>query len=149
MTDIVDARTRSRMMSAIRGKDTKPELTVRRGLHRRGLRYGLHDRKLPGSPDLVCTRHGAVIMINGCFWHKHECPSFHWPDKDAARWREKLEANAERDRRTVRQLLELGWRVLIVWECSIKGKQGEALSLVLDEVEEFVRSGGDYREISG
>src|SRR5262249_12232101 len=112
MTDVLTKRQRSRNMAAIRGKDTTPELAVRRLLHRMGYRFILHDRRLPGRPDLVFPRRRRVIFVHGCFWHLHECrygrvsPATH-----SAFWRSKRVANVERDTRTVMQLAELGWRV--------------------------------------
>lgn len=121
MTDIVDATTRSRMMAGIRGKDTRPELVLRRALHAAGLRYRLHDRKLPGRPDLVFPRLRAVIFVHGCFWHRHEgCRFATNPATRPEFWQEKFEANVERDFRNKEQLLAMGWRVAVVWECSLR-----------------------------
>lgn len=121
LVDVVDAATRSRMMAGIRGKDTKPEMIVRCALHARGFRYTLHNRKLPGSPDLVFPKYGAVIFVHGCFWHGHGCRLFVWPKTRQAFWRDKIHGNIRRDARSRRKLRALGWRVLTVWECSIKG----------------------------
>lgn len=87
MTDVVDSATRSRMMSCIRGKDTRPEMVIRRGLHKSGFRFRLHDKSMPGKPDLVLKKYNAVIFINGCFWHKHECRLFKWPKTRPEFWR--------------------------------------------------------------
>lgn len=119
--DIVDRATRSRMMSGIRGKDTKPEWLIRRGLHALGYRYRLHDRSLPGRPDLVFRRRMAVIFIHGCFWHGHDCPLFKLPGTRTDFWKEKIRGNRERDERTVAALVSQGWRVAIVWECALRG----------------------------
>src|SRR5690606_24826420 len=148
LTDIVDARTRSRMMSAIKGKNTKPELTIRRGLHRRGLRYRLHVKSLPGRPDLVLPRFRAALLINGCFWHKHECHIFRWPEKDGDFWRQKLEENAARDARNIAKLREAGWRVLVIWERSVKGRPERDLTEVIDQAEKIIRCTADFGEIS-
>lgn len=121
MIDIVDPTTRSRMMAGIRGKDTSPEVIVRKGLHKAGFRYRLHDRKLPGRPDLVLPRFRALIFINGCFWHGHKCAIFKWPSTRAAFWRAKIRGNAERDSRNLKLCTSAGWRVLTIWECSLKG----------------------------
>lgn len=119
--DVVDAATRSRMMSGIRGKNTKPELVVRRGLHALGFRYRLHDSRLPGKPDLVLPRWRAVIQIHGCFWHGHDCALFRWPGTRQEFWRTKIGRNVERDREVEAALDRTGWRVLTIWECAMKG----------------------------
>ena len=119
--DVVDAATRSRMMAAIKGRDTKPEMIVRRGLHRRGFRFRLHDRALPGRPDLIFPRHRAVIFVHGCFWHGHDCPFFRWPKSRPEFWRAKIGANIERDRAVRTALRAADWRVLTVWECAFLG----------------------------
>lgn len=121
MADIVDRATRSRMMSGIRGRDTKPEWIIRRGLHRLGFRYRLHARELSGCPDLLFPSRGAAIFIHGCFWHGHDCVLFKWPESREDFWRKKIEGNSERDRRAITQLSADGWRVAVVWECALKG----------------------------
>lgn len=119
--DIVDPTVRSRMMSGIRGRDTAPELAVRRFLHAAGLRYRLHVRQLPGTPDLVFARHRAVVFVNGCFWHAHEgCSYFRLPATRTTFWRDKLAANVARDKRVESELEDDGWRVAIVWECAVR-----------------------------
>lgn len=110
-------------MSGIRGKDTKPELTIRRGLHALGFRYRLHARELPGRPDLVLAKYRAAIFVHGCFWHGHNCPLFKWPAARKDFWREKIEGNVARDERAVAALLASGWRVAIVWECLLRQKE--------------------------
>lgn len=125
MADVVDAATRSRMMAGIRGRDTRPEWLIRRGLHKLGFRYRLHVRKLPGHPDLVLAKHHAVVFIHGCFWHGHDCPMFKWPKTREDFWRTKIEGNRSRDTHTVDALTGAGWRVAIVWECALrKGTRG-------------------------
>jgi DNA mismatch endonuclease (patch repair protein) len=118
--DIVDQATRSRMMSGIRGKDTKPELAVRRGLHALGFRYRLHQRKMPGNPDIVLPRYGAVVFVHGCFWHGHDCRHFKQPMTRQEFWRTKIGRNRENDQKHLAALLETGWRVGPVWECAIR-----------------------------
>lgn len=126
MVDVVDAETRSRMMAGIGGRDTKPELIVRRALHAAGFRYRLHRRDLPGKPDLVLPRHRAVIFVHGCFWHRHgDCRYATTPATRTAFWKEKFDRNVERDRRIERQLTELGWRVATIWECGLKARKAE------------------------
>lgn len=110
-------------MAGIRGKDTKPEMVVRRGLHRAGFRFRLHDRRLPGKPDLVLPKYGAVILVHGCFWHGHDCALFKWPKTRVEFWREKIGRNRLRDEDTRARLLEAGWRLLEIWECALKGPE--------------------------
>jgi len=121
MADVHDKKTRSYNMSRIRGKDTKPEMIVRKYLHGEGFRYRLHDKKLPGKADIVLSKYQTVIMIHGCFWHGHEgCRYFKLPKTQADWWREKIYATKERDQRVVKELEGLGWRVISVWECELK-----------------------------
>src|SRR5438105_517984 len=118
MADIVDRATRSRMMAGIRGKDTKPELQVRRFLHRLGLRYRLHVRELPGRPDVVLPKYKSVVLIHGCFWHQHSgCKYAAKPSSNARFWAQKLAQNIERDRKAEAALRQSGWNVFVVWEC--------------------------------
>jgi len=119
--DRVSPDVRSRMMSGIKGKNTRPELLLRSALHFRGLRFRLHQKHLPGKPDLVFPRFKAVIFVNGCFWHGHECSLFRWPGTRQEFWRDKIGKTAERDAKSRATLLEAGWRVATVWECAMKG----------------------------
>jgi DNA mismatch endonuclease (patch repair protein) len=123
MADITDPATRSRMMSAIRSRDTQPEMAVRSALHGQGLRFRLHRKDLPGRPDLVFPKHCAVVFVHGCFWHLHGCSASKVPTTRPDFWHSKLRGNAARDSAKVSQLLEKGWRVAIVWECSIRRSQ--------------------------
>ena len=121
MADLVDGATRSRMMSGIRGKDTRPELMVRRRLHADGFRFRLHLRDLPGNPDIVLLRHRAVVMIHGCFWHRHsQCRYSTSPKTRPEFWQAKFESNVARDAKNYAELMALGWRVATVWECALK-----------------------------
>jgi len=121
MTDTVDTETRSRMMSAVKGKNTAPELIVRRYLHGEGFRFRLHKRTLPGNPDIVLRRYRLVIFVHGCFWHRHaDCYYATMPATRPAFWQEKLERNRLRDERQRDELLQSGWRVLTIWECGLK-----------------------------
>lgn len=118
MADIVDKATRSRMMSGIRGKNTKPELVVRSFLHRRGLRFRLQDKRLPGRPDIVLPRYRAVVQVHGCFWHQHSgCRFAYTPKANREFWSRKLSENVARDTASEYALRARGWRVLTVWEC--------------------------------
>lgn len=120
MPDVHDKATRSRNMSAIRGKDTKPEILIRKELHRRGFRFRLHDKRLPGKPDIVLPKHSAVIQVNGCFWHGHDCSLFKVPGTRTEFWLEKIGQNKDRDKRNSLALKAAGWREAIVWECALK-----------------------------
>lgn len=121
MPDVVDQATRSRMMSGIRGSKTKPEMTVRRSLHRAGFRYRVNARDLPGRPDIVLPRYRAVIFVHGCFWHRHGgCRFTTTPATRASFWAEKFAANVRRDREALDALTASGWRVATVWECATR-----------------------------
>ncbi len=110
-------------MAAVRSRDTKPELLIRRALHASGLRYRLNVRDLPGRPDIVLPRCKAVIFVHGCFWHRHECDLFRWPTSRTEFWREKLNANAARDMTAAEALGKAGWRQAVIWECALKGRK--------------------------
>ncbi|WP_024329444.1 very short patch repair endonuclease [Thioalkalivibrio sp. ALR17-21] len=126
--DVVDAKTRSRMMSGIRSTNTRPEMRVRRFLHSRGFRYRLHQARLPGSPDLVLRKHSLAIFIHGCFWHRHRgCRLTTTPSTNPEKWQKKFSQNVARDQRNQEQLLTAGWRVLILWECGLRGSDMEAM----------------------
>jgi DNA mismatch endonuclease (patch repair protein) len=119
------------MMAGIRGMDTKPEMLVRRALHAQGFRYRLHDRRLPGSPDIVLPRYRAVIFVHGCFWHRHEeCRFSTTPSTRPEFWQHKFNSNVERDRRNVEALTSKGWRVAIVWECALRSTPTRTISAV-------------------
>lgn len=124
MTDIMTPEQRSRCMAAVKSNDTKPEMIVRRYLHGLGFRYGLHNKKLPGSPDIVLRRFKTVIFINGCFWHGHEnCNNYRMPKSNVDFWQSKINRNRARDERNLNDLQKLGWRVIIIWECQLKTKE--------------------------
>jgi DNA mismatch endonuclease (patch repair protein) len=109
-------------MAAIKGSHTKPEIQIRKAMHAAGLRYRLHVRDLPGKPDLVFPKYKAVIFVNGCFWHHHDCHLFKWPATRKEFWKQKIERNVANDARAEAALLNTGWRVATVWECALKGK---------------------------
>ena len=112
------------MMSGIRGKNTKPEMVVRRFLHRMGFRFRLHRRDLPGRPDIVLPRYRTVVEVRGCFWHRHDgCPFAYTPKSNREFWETKLNGNRDRDRRNLRELRELGWRAIEIWECELVDDQ--------------------------
>jgi DNA mismatch endonuclease, patch repair protein len=121
MTDIVDQATRSRMMAAIGGRNTKPEIALRRALHARGFRFRLHSKQVFGRPDIVLTKHKAAIFVHGCFWHRHEgCRYTTIPESRREFWMAKFYANVARDAVVRATLLERGWRVATVWECALR-----------------------------
>jgi DNA mismatch endonuclease (patch repair protein) len=132
MTDIVDQATRSRMMSGIRGKNTKPEILIRKGLHALGFRYRLHSPKLPGKPDIVLPKYKALILINGCFWHAHNCHLFKWPSTRKEFWEAKILSNTRRDKENLKYYRDAGWKTLVIWECALKGKTKLSLGSILD-----------------
>ena len=130
MTDIMTPEQRHKCMAAIKGKDTKPEMLVRRYLHACGFRYSLHCKKLPGSPDLVFRSLRTVIFIHGCFWHGHEkCKYYRLPKSNTEFWRDKVEQNRQRDGAVIQGLKSKGWRVIIIWECELKNKSTREATL--------------------
>ena len=123
--DVHDKKTRSYNMSRIKGKNTKPEELVAKYLFAHGFRYRRNVKKLPGSPDIVIRKYRTVIFVNGCFWHMHGCKFFVWPKDNADFWRSKLSANSERDKREYDELRNLGWNVIVIWECQLKKTNAE------------------------
>jgi len=146
MVDIVNNATRSRMMSGIRGRNTKPEILVRSLLHRLGFRFRLHVRELPGKPDIVLPRHHAVVFVHGCFWHGHDCPLFKWPGTRSDFWREKIGRNQLNDNQAKEALLASGWRVGIVWECALRGA-GRNIEGVAQSLGDWLRSDAPLIEV--
>lgn len=137
------------MMSGIRGKNTKPELLIRKALHARGFRYRLHCKDLPGNPDLCLPKYRAVIFVHGCFWHGHGCHLFKWPKTRPEFWRQKIERNRAVDEAALLALLEAGWRVATVWECALKGRLRLPADRVLAELERWLLLSGPVGEIRG
>lgn len=145
MADVVDSAARSRMMASIRGKDTKPEVRLRSGLHQMGLRFRLHRRDLPGSPDLVFAKYRAVLFVHGCFWHRHDsCRFAYTPSSNCQKWAEKFAGNVERDRRQITLLRQAGWRVFVIWECVLRAKDLRELFLAI--AAEVQAGNSNYRE---
>ena len=150
MPDVLTKEQRRYNMARVGGRDTKPEMVIRRGLHAQGMRFRLHRKDLPGRPDLVFPRYRAVIFVNGCFWHGHSCPMFTLPKTRKDFWREKIRNNRERDRHAIKSLKDQGWRVLTVWECALKGPQKCSLDDVLKRCKDFARNTvHDQMEILG
>ncbi|TPL38891.1 very short patch repair endonuclease [Mesorhizobium sp. B2-4-6] len=149
MADIVTPEIRSQMMAGIRGKNTKPELVLRRGLHAAGFRFRLHDRSLPGNPDIVFPRYRAVLFAHGCFWHGHDCHLFKWPSSRPDFWRTKIHRNREVDARVTASLQQAGWRQGIVWECALKGRTRLPIEAVLAECVSWLQSDVPLFEIMG
>ena len=145
--DTVNKATRSKIMASVGQRDTGSEIRLRLALHRLGFRYRLNDRRLPGSPDLVLKKYRAVIFVHGCFWHRHGCKYTTTPSTRKKFWTEKFEANERRDKKNVDSLLTSGWRVLIVWECVVKGGTGDKLSFVVSKVVEWIVSDSLYAQI--
>lgn len=146
MSDVISPKKRSELMSRIRGSDTVPELAVRRGLHRAGFRFRLHQRQLPGRPDLVLARYRAVIFVHGCFWHRHQgCPFAYRPKSRTRFWREKFRQNKARDQRQEQELRDCGWRVLVVWECDLRKEPDR--SKTIKRIECWLREGSTCDEI--
>lgn len=149
MPDIVSPETRSRMMSGIRGRDTRPELVLRRGLHALGFRFRLHARELPGRPDMVFPRRRAALFAHGCFWHGHDCPLFRLPGTRREFWQAKIDGNRQRDAAAETALLEGGWRVATVWECALRGRTALPFSAVMDRCAAWLRSDEPRLDIRG
>jgi len=145
--DNVDSTTRSKMMSNIKSKNTKPEVEIRKKLFARGYRYSLHPKKLEGKPDIVLRKYNAVIFIHGCFWHMHDCELFVLPKTRTEFWNEKLTGNKVRDERNITTLRKNGWRVGIIWECTIKGKKEYEINQIVDLIDDWLKSNVKIFEI--
>lgn len=146
MVDIVDAETRSRMMAGIKGKNTKPELALRRTLHARGFRYRLHSKNVRGRPDLVLPKYRAVVFVHGCFWHRHEgCRYASTPATRAAFWQAKFDANTARDGAVRNALLAADWRVATIWECALR--KLEQVTFATDRLSAWLHTEVDTLEL--
>ena len=148
-TDVHSPERRSFNMSRIRSRDTKPEMLIRRGLHARGFRFRLHDKKLPGRPDIVLPRWEAAILIHGCFWHGHHCPMFRLPATRPDFWIAKIEANRSRDGQADKALTAAGWRRLTVWECALRGPARLPATEIFDVCDGFLRGDAAAQEVRG
>lgn len=137
------------MMSGIRGKNTRPEVAIRKELFHRGYRYRIHDKSLKGEPDFVLPRFKAAVFVHGCFWHRHDCHLFKMPSTRVDFWNTKFDRNHANDLIVRDTLLASGWRVAIVWECSIKGRDSKGIEAVVDELERWLLSGNASFEVRG
>jgi DNA mismatch endonuclease (patch repair protein) len=149
MADVVAPEVRSRMMSGIRGANTRPELLLRSGLHKLGFRFRLHVRNLPGKPDIVLPRYRAVVFAHGCFWHGHDCHLFKWPSTRTEFWRTKIERNRAVDARVCEELAAANWRQCVVWECALKGRGRMRLDSVAAKCAAWLHSRRRKTEIRG
>lgn len=136
-------------MAAVRGKNTQPELVIRKALHGRGFRYRIHVSELPGSPDVVFPRYRGVLLVHGCFWHGHDCPLFRLPRTRSAFWAAKIRRNRERDLDVLEALGVAGWRCLTLWECALRGRGRWQLPALLDEIELWLRGTDARQDIRG
>lgn len=139
LADIVSPEVRSRMMAGIKSKNTKPEMLLRRALHKRGFRFRLHHRSLPGRPDVVMQKYKTVIFVHGCFWHGHDCRGFKWPKTREQFWRSKIEANQMRDAEVQKRISVLGWNIEVVWECQLR-VPSQHMDAAVDRLAEKIRS---------
>ena len=147
MTDVHDRQTRSRNMAAIRNSNTKPELRVRQELHRRGLRYSLKNKSLPGKPDVLLSKYRVAVFIHGCFWHRHHCNYFKLPKTNTEFWNNKISENVKRDTEVIKQITDIGYRVLVIWECIFKGKNKEKLDSLFENIILWIKSEDKESEI--
>ncbi|WP_349973271.1 very short patch repair endonuclease [Pseudomonas caspiana] len=143
MVDVVDVATRSRMMSGIQGKNTSPEMLIRKALHARGFRFRIHAKHLPGKPDLLFPKYKAVVFIHGCFWHGHACRYFKVPKTRTGFWLDKIGKNQARDGLQEAALKAMGWRVLVVWECAVRSMKKEKSTALVDLISDWLK--GDDR----
>lgn len=148
MADVVDPGTRSRMMSGIKGRNTHPEIAVRRALFASGFRFRLHRKDLPGAPDVVMAGRRVALFVHGCFWHMHGgCRYSKIPATRQEFWKKKLEGNVRRDRKVLDELHALGWRVLVVWECAVR--DAEVLAALPSILSEWITGDDAFGEVSG
>ena len=137
MADSLSAERRSWNMSRIRSRDTGPERQLRSMLHRAGFRFRLHDRSLPGTPDIVMKRHSVVILVHGCYWHRHDgCSNATTPSTRTDFWKSKFEATVARDKRNIDALKELGLRVIVIWECELRKNPDTVMSEIRNRLKE-------------
>ena len=138
--DVLTPEQRQRCMASIKGRDTKPEMVLRKALFSLGYRYRLHDKRLPGKPDLVFPRYHAVVFIHGCFWHGHDCKLFVVPATNTQFWLQKIGGNRVRDERSIGELRTSGWRVMTVWECALRGREHRPLEVLAARIPKWLKS---------
>jgi DNA mismatch endonuclease (patch repair protein) len=148
MTDVVSPEKRSQMMSGIKSKNTQPEIVLRKYLHNAGFRFRINVKDLPGKPDMVFRKYNSIIFIHGCFWHGHDCKLFKWPKTRPEFWKKKIESNISNDEKVLQTLQLTGWRVCIVWECSVKGK-GKDIMPVTKKISSWLKGNKHFLEIRG
>lgn len=141
MADIVSQEKRSLMMAGIKGKNTKPEQIIRKALHAKGFRFRLHGSDLPGKPDLIFPKLNAVLFIHGCFWHGHDCHLFKMPSSRTDFWETKISRNRTLDKINFDSLQKLGWRVGVIWECSLRGRTKRTFDDSIDLTVKWLLSG--------
>lgn len=146
MADVLTPEQRHNCMSSVRRENTSPELFLRSILHKAGLRYRLHDRRLRGSPDIVFPRFRAVLFVHGCYWHSHGCYKATLPRSRRKFWKEKFRQNRERDMRDVRSLCKENWRVMIVWQCALKGKESFSPDEIVNIIQRWLHSSDSFCE---
>jgi len=149
MADVFTKEKRSAIMSRIRCKDTKPEYFIRSALHRLGYRFRLHVPDLLGKPDLVFPKYNAIIFVHGCFWHGHNCHLFKWPKTREQFWQNKIHKNQDNDERVLKALADLSWRVLVAWECAIKGKERVDPESMIRDISRWLKSKKVFYEVKG
>lgn len=145
----MDLFTRKRIMSSIKSKNTKPEMIIRKGLFRRGYRYRLYDKKIPGTPDVIFPRFQALIFVHGCFWHGHGCKLYRMPKNNVLYWESKILRNQQRDSEILQRLLSLNWRVMLIWECAIVGKYSYSPDTLFSQIEKWLHSSNNYQILEG
>ncbi len=147
--DIVSKKKRSLMMSGISGKNTRPEITVRKILYGHGFRYRINKSEMAGKPDIVLPKYRSLIFVHGCFWHRHNCSLFKWPSSNPEFWKRKILSNVERDKNNIQKLENDGWRICTVWECSIKGKKANEIARAGDRIVKWLLSGSEKLVLKG
>ena len=147
MADIFDKATRSQMMSNIRGMNTQPEVRVRSFLHKQGFRFRVHVKTLPGKPDIVLPKHRVVILVHGCFWHGHDCCLFKWPKTRQQFWKKKIEGNKKNDGRILASFKKADWRVAVVWECALKGRNRLDNEVFIKRLVRWIQGNSAFIEI--
>ena len=150
MSDVLTKAQRRLNMQHVKSVDTKPELMIRRTLHSKGFRYKLHTKFLPGSPDLVFPKYRVVIFVHGCFWHRHNCYKASVPSSRTDFWLNKFKENIARDQLNIQQLSNLGWRILVIWECALKGRNKISFDLLINLMTNFIKNDvSQFFEIGG